>query len=531
MRRLAALALVAACGGNDAPDASAVSLVLDIPNGMLDPQGYTSVDLVLHERTGDVTRTASITEGGSFALDRIDPSASVAIEATLRNQSGAAVGYGRTAIAAALAEGAQITVPVRRPIAYFAGPVSRDADGNPDTAAQHWTLVPATYSDLSSGAPLDGQAQVGSNVVLVVAAGPSLYAISQSISDPGGTLTGAARVTPIAAADHQAGSALAGAMTGAVLDGAGSDDGATLVIGTASQLSAIDTASGAAHQLADGSFARVALVASDTGELAAVAIRNRGGAAGPCASSAELWWATLTGAGAGAGRMIATGGFADVAGDRGHAYYVDACTGELGEVTAAGARVLRTLPGTGGTGGAGAGRPTALAVSNGQAYVGVESPPASASAPATASLLVVSIATGDAARTLWSEGAQQVLDVRSAPEARRQLNASSVVFGQLEVGAGGDYVALTTSAHFHGARIPEVSFPETTVDTEELRVFDAVSGGVIQRYRSWCDGVVIRVTSSEIGGWECAAATGQSAPASDALNHHISSMTFLLGKK
>jgi len=69
MRRLAAFALVAACGGNDAPDASAVSLVLDIPNGMLDPQGYTSVDLVMHERAGDVTRTASITQGGSFGVN------------------------------------------------------------------------------------------------------------------------------------------------------------------------------------------------------------------------------------------------------------------------------------------------------------------------------------------------------------------------------------------------------------------------------------------------------------------------------
>src|ERR1043165_3298565 len=47
MRWLAALALLSACGGDQAPrpDAGAVSLVLDIPNGMFDPKGYTTVDI------------------------------------------------------------------------------------------------------------------------------------------------------------------------------------------------------------------------------------------------------------------------------------------------------------------------------------------------------------------------------------------------------------------------------------------------------------------------------------------------------
>ena len=48
MRWLAALALFAACGGSkqaSAADAGNVSLVLDIPNGALDPQGYTSVEI------------------------------------------------------------------------------------------------------------------------------------------------------------------------------------------------------------------------------------------------------------------------------------------------------------------------------------------------------------------------------------------------------------------------------------------------------------------------------------------------------
>ncbi|HEY6179145.1 MAG TPA: hypothetical protein VIX73_32045 [Kofleriaceae bacterium] len=526
MRWLGALALVGACGGTSSPS-TPVSLVLDIPNGVLDPKGYTTVEIVLHEPDGDVTRTTAVDGSGNFGLDRIDPSNSVSVEATLRNNSGAAMGYGRTAVAAQLASGATITVPVRRPIAYVAGTVSRDADNNPQTPALHWTEAPATYADLSTSAPLDGKSVVGSNAVLMIAAGPNLFMVTQATSDPVGALTGAAQLMPLSSADHAVGTALPGTMTGAVIDGAGSDDGAQLVIGTTTQLFAVDTASGAARPLADGNFARVAILTSDTGEIDAIAIKNRGATTGACATTAELWWAPLTGGGM--AHMVATGGFSDVATDRGHAYYVDACKGELGEATATTTKLLLAIPGTGTAAGATAGKPTALAVSNGQAYIGVEIPPPGTGMPATSSLLVAAIGSSDPPGTLWTERAQQVLDVVATPDVQRLLSASSVVFGHLEVGAGGDYVALSTSAHFHAAAIPNL-FPEMTIDTEELRVFAAASGGVVQRYRSWCDGV-LRNDGSELSGWECTAATGQSAPAADMFEHHIGSMTFLFGKK
>ena len=108
MRWLGALALIGACGGGGhapAPDAGAASLVLDIPHGPLDPQDYTSVEIVLHEMAGDVTRSTSVDGNGNFDLGRIDASTSVSVEATLRNASGAAVGYGRTAVSSALAAG------------------------------------------------------------------------------------------------------------------------------------------------------------------------------------------------------------------------------------------------------------------------------------------------------------------------------------------------------------------------------------------------------------------------------------------
>jgi hypothetical protein len=515
MKWLGVLALCGACGGKDPPlDPGGVSLVLDIPNGVLDPKGFTTVEVVLHAPSGDVVRSANVATDGTFELGSLDPSNMLSVEATLRNDSGASVGYGRTAGATAFMGGAKIVVPVRRPIAYIAGTVSRDADNDARTPGLHWTESPATFSDLTAGGALDGTTQLGSQVVGMVAAGPNLYLITQATSDPSGALIGPAKLAPVSMTDHQIGAMLTDTISGAVIDSAGTDDGETLVIGTTTQLYAVTTATGVVRVLADGNFARVAVAMTDTGEVNAIAIKNRGATTGPCATTAELWWAPL--AAGGAAHLVATGGFADVAGDRGHAYYVDACTAQLGEVTSTAPRMLRSLPGPG--------RPTALAVSNGQAYVGVENQ------PATTTLLVASIATNDAPRTLWDEAAQQVLKASDFLGVQRQLDASSVVFDHLEIGAGGDYVALSTSAHFHGNPIASANFPDMTIDAEELRVFDAATGGTVQRYRSWCDGVVFLGTR-DIENWACASTVGQTAAAAPMYEHHIGSMTFLFGKK
>lgn len=514
MRWLGVLACLGACGGGHPPAAGGVQIVLDIPNGPLDPIGFSSVEIVLHEASGEIVRSASLGPDGSFDLGRIEARAGVAIEATLRNDSGAAVGYGRTSQAAPITAGAEIVVPVRRPIAYIAGTVSRDV--GPDQAVVlHWTEAPGTFSDLSVGTNVDGTTQVGSAAVppvMTIAAGPSLFMITQATSDPDGTLMGPARVVPVAAADHAVAAALAGQLTGAVLDGAGTDDATALAIGTTTQLFAVETTTGTVRTLADGGFARVAILTTETGAHHAIAIRNRGATTGACASSAELWWAPLP---MGPAHLVATGGFSDVATDRGHAYYLDACKAELGEVSETATQPVRMLPGTD--------RATALAVSNGQAYIGLERQ------PATTSLMVASLDRGDV-RTLWTEAAQQVLDVVRLPEVRRQLEATSVGIDHLEVGAGGDYVALSTKAHFHGDALPEVSFPEMTIDAEELRVFDAATGGIVQRYRSWCDGFLL-VDPGDISGWECASTPGQTQAMGDLYEHHIDSMTFLFGKK
>jgi hypothetical protein len=514
MRWLGALVLLAACKSpHPAAAPGSLSLVLDIPNGALDPVGYSSVEIVLHEPTRDVVRSATVS-GGTFDLGSIDPSAAVSVEATLRNDSGAAVGYGRTSAAAAFAGGAEIVVPVRRPIAYIAGTVSTF---NIATQTLTWSEAPATFSDLSVDSPPDGKAQLGGQVVNMVAAGPSLYLITQGVDTATGTLTGAARVAPVAMTDHTIGAALTGTMSGSVLDSAGSDDGTIVVVGTSTQLYALDTRTGVVTTLANGAFARVVIAMGDSGELTAIAIKNRGATTGPCATTAELWWIPV--ATPSAAHAVATGGYSDVAADRGHAYYLEACKGELGEVTSAATTAARTVTD------ASLGRPTALAVSNGQAFVGFENP------PATTSLIGVALVGTVAPRKLWTETAQLIMDSLDLTEVQRRLAATSITFGDLQVGAGGDYVALTTRATFHGAESNTVPFPDTTIDVDELRVFDAATGAAAQRYRSWCRGIIFPMNANDLTNWSCAAAPGQSIPASQPLTHRIRSMTFLYGKK
>lgn len=505
MRWLAglALAVAAGCSGSDAP--ATLGLVLDIPNGPLDPAGFTSVDVVIHEPgMADVELQAPLV-GGGFALGKISPSPAASIEATLRSDSGAAVGYGRTGVAAALTGGEEIVVPVRRPIAYIAGLASQLIAMNTSSYEQR----PATFSDLSVTTALDGTTTLDGEAVLIVAAGGDLYQVSQS-ADAAGKLIGDARLAPISTANHAVGTALTGAMAGEVLDGAGADDGSALAIATTTQLYAVAPSTGTATPLAAGRFSQVAVVSDDSGAQIAVAIKRAAAEAVTCGGD-ELWWARLDGSDA---HKVATGGFGDVASERGHAYYVDACTGELGEVTSAAASKLRMLTG----------RPTALAVANDQAYVGLEAPPDGLS------LVIAAMHASDAPRVLWTEQEQQVVRLLDFATVQRQLPATAAAITHLEIGAGGDFVALSTRSRFEGPAIRNLLFPRMNITTEELRVFDAASGGNVQRYRSACDGSITIAVGDEFDNWDCATSPGQLAAALDH-DHAIRSMTFQFGKK
>jgi hypothetical protein len=501
--------------GCSAPAGGTVSLVLDIPNAQLDPKGFSNVEVRLHDPNGGDTEINVPVDKmtGLFDLGQIEPKQGVMIEAALRTDSGAAVGYGRAAAPADLEKGAQIVIPVRRPIIYFAGLVSRDLDGNPNTNDVKWTRVNPTFSDLSAGTFLDGSTTLSTMAVMTVAAGANLYVIDQMPMDPTGALTGMPTVKPVSTGDHSITGTVPATISGGVLDAAGSDDGKLILVGTTTQLFLVDTEKMMAKPLADGSFSRVSIVSAADGTLTALAIKNRS-ATGAC--TAELVWIAANADDTNQVMSLGTGGYTDVAGDIGRGFYVDSCKGELGEATAATLAVIRT----------GLGKASALAVSNGTAFIGVEKP----GNPAGSALLSTTLAPTDQPRVLFDETGRQVVEAIDYPGVQREMPATSITFTSLEVGAGGDYVAVTTAAKYAGDAIIEANFPRMEIDTQELRVIDASTAAQVQRYRSWCDGIIY-YTFGDIPDWGCSTSVGQTAPMSLNLEHRISSMTFQFGKK
>jgi len=504
--------LVVGCSG---PAGGTVSLVLDIPNAQLDPKGYSNVEVRLHYTEGNDTEINVPVDksSGLFDLGEIDPKQGVMIEAALRTDSGAAVGYGRAAAPADIEKDAQIVIPVRRPIIYFAGLVVTDGDGNPSTMDPKWTRANPTFSDLAAGTFLDGSTTLASNAVFTVTAGPNLFIIDQMPTDPTGSLTGAPTVKAVSTGDHAIMGTVPATISGGVLDAAGSDDGKLLLVGTTTQLFLVDTDKMMAKPLADGNFGRVAILSAANGTLTALAIKNRS-ATGAC--TAELVYVAASADDTNQVMTLGTGGFTDVAGDNGRGFYVDSCKGELGEATASTLASIRTM----------LGKPAALAVSNGTAFIGVEKP----GNPAGIALLSTTLGPSDSPRTLFDEAGHQVVEATMYPGVQRELAAKSVNFTALEVGAGGDYVAVTTAATYHGAAIIDANFPQMDIDTQELRVIDASTAASVQRYRSWCDGVIL-YTFGDIPEWGCATSPGQTAPTNPMLEHRISSMSFQFGKK
>jgi len=497
-----------------------VSITLDIPNGALDPKGYSDVNIIMHEPDRDLVRTVPVTSEGTFDLEAFDPADAVWVEATLRNQSGTAVGYGRTMTSQPLVKDAEIVVPVRRPILYFSGLVSNDTDGDPRTTNDIvWSEVPATFADLSQATSLDGSTTVGTKAVVMVSAGPELYMLEQATTSPTGTLTGPASIQPVSTGDHTLATALTGTMDGGVLDGAGTDDGAFLVVGTSTKLFVIDTASGAASPVGDGAFSKITMVNHGDGTSTAIAVKNRGSTTGTCTTTAELVAVDITpGTAPSAARSIATGGFFDVASDNHKAYYVDGCSGELGDITDGSKHVIRN----------GLGKTTALAAANGQAWIGVET----GGTPAQIQVIATSLnasETSDPVRTIFSAGQQQVVEAQGFPGVQRALDAQTASINHLEVGAGGDYVAFSIAATYHANRVDAANFPQMDIETEELDILDAATAGAVQRYRSWCDGSIL-FQQTDITDWGCATAPGQTAPGPSE-DHRIGSMTFLFGKK
>jgi hypothetical protein len=211
---------------------------------------------------------------------------------------------------------------------------------------------------------------------------------------------------------------------------------------------------------------------------------------------------------------LGTSGYTDVAADDGRGFYVDSCkTGELGEASASGAQSLRT----------GLGKPGALAVSNDRAWVGIEKP----NGVSVRSYLLVG---SDDPRTVFDDMATQVVEAADYNGVLRRLDAQLLQFQHLEVGAGGDYVAWSLAATYHGDAIPDVFFPKMDMQTQELRVLDVATGAIIQNYRGTCEGTIL-AGGFDIDRWVCSLSPGQVEGSRAEFDHRIHSMTFQFGKK
>ena len=205
---------------------------------------------------------------------------------------------------------------------------------------------------------------------------------------------------------------------------------------------------GTAASIADGEFDRVTMLIGLDRGVSAVAVRTAARppararapptSCGSAASAARPRWARST--------TVATGGFSDVASDRGHAYYVDQCKGELGEVTMSGITSKRTN----------LGRATAR---RGVGRAGVDRRREARQAGAGLAGLRLDQRQRSAAHAVLEQRACR----SSRPSTTRACSArwmpTPPVFNQLEVGAGGDYVATTVSSHYSRQLDPRRQLP------------------------------------------------------------------------
>ena len=372
----------------------------------------------------------------------------VTLDAVLRTDTGEAVGYGRVVDA----DGSRRRRDDRRAGApadrLLRGSRQHRPDSNPNTNDTHWSTVQPTFSDLSTGIDLDGSNGSARHAVLMVVGGP--VAVHGASGDERSERHAHGRRDDRARVDGRSLDlrAAAGDAAGGVIDGAGTDDGKLLLIGTTTHLFVVDTDDAAWRSRSPTATSAASRSSSRRSALSALAVKNRASTTG-AAATAELFWIAVNADDTNQVMPLGTGGFTDVAGDRGRAFYVDSCKGELGEATASGVSTKRTT--------ASAGRPRSRcrAARRGSASRSRATPRAGRrSSPRRSS-------GSDPPRTLFDEPGRQVVDATSTiPACSAQLDAAdrgrSIT---LEVGAGGDYVAATLAATYTGDAIADGELP------------------------------------------------------------------------
>lgn len=242
-------------------------------------------------------RTANVRDGGAFDLGTLPIADYHAVSARLESATGAVLGFGQVDGALTIDDSGRtvVTIPVRRPRAYVAGPAPGATIDGPLTAAQATVLRVDRGGESALAIPLPLPAAAA----LTASAGADLFVAS------GG------RVLRLdTARDEFDGDAIADLGT-PIFDLAGSADGTMLVAGAGDGVHVIDLASRTVTRFDIGGRADVVTTAIDRdGVAVAVALR---GPAATCPSTTTL--AIVRPAdGELAVRTIAAPGLRDVAG-------------------------------------------------------------------------------------------------------------------------------------------------------------------------------------------------------------------------
>ncbi|HVV81945.1 MAG TPA: hypothetical protein VHE35_02655 [Kofleriaceae bacterium] len=307
LRLGAVLALPIAIAAGGCPDGT-VEVVLVQPTAE-DARPVTPARVVVTAERDDGSeevRTATVRDG-SFDLGTLPIADYHAVSARLESATGAVLGFGQVDGALAVDDSGTttVTIPVRRPRSYVAGPAPGATLDGPLTAAQGSVV----RVDRGGDAVLAESIPLPSPAAITASAGADLFVASGNVILRLDTATDTFDGDPIAD------------LGTAIFDLAGSADGTMLVAGTANGLHVIDLASRAVTTFDVGGRADVVTTGVDPdGATVAVALRSP---AVTCPGSTMLAIARPAD-GELAVRMIPAPGLRDVAGVPGRPLLVGA---------------------------------------------------------------------------------------------------------------------------------------------------------------------------------------------------------------
>ena len=494
--------MLAGLAGCSAAANQPVAIVLDIPNGPLEPKGAATVEITLNSITSNdaVIRTANVSASGAFDIGEMPKNQAGRIEAALRSESGALIGYGRSVEVVRFDQGGTATVPVRRPMLYLGSGTSVfKADANDNPVTNSWATRPAVVADLSPDATAIGTSpRLATNAGYLVAAAGTIYGLQQNI-DSDGRGNSAVTLVELRSEDHTPGPARPIAVTGDIREAAGSDDGQEIAVATSDGAWLVHVASGTTDRLATGAYDRITLrdVGADSTQHEVFALSGRVADYSNCTAVAKLERVTIT-TDTPNKTLIAMGAISDISTANGRIFFSNVCTGKISEITATGTVEVRVT----------GGHPTNLVASDTQMWFSEVRGTIDRSF-AVSSLV---LSSNDPPRLLWQTPATLLLLTSVIEGVQRTLKPNTAEMDELTL-VSNEFIALRTRMTFDVPRPDFTNLPRTAAQTDSAWIISAAGGGVVSNYQSWCK-VLTACGGSDLCGWSCADAAGSSRPAS-----------------